>query len=72
MSDKNVSELIHIVNAGAGITMAAVHYTAEDVLAVARKVGDAGVALQVHGAMDWPTKDLIEVAKAGKGRVVFT
>ena len=72
MSDKNVSELLNIVRAGAGVTMEAVHFTADDVMPVAQACAEEGVALYVHGAMGWRTQDLINIAKAGKGQVRFT
>ncbi len=72
MSDKNVSELLNIVHAGAGVTMEAVHFTADDVMPVARACGEQKVHLFVQGAMGWRTKDLIDIAEAGKGQVVFT
>jgi hypothetical protein len=71
MADKNVSELLNIVRAGAGVTMEAIHFSVDDILPVASACGEAGVPLRVHGAMDWRTKDLIVIAKAGKGQVVF-
>ncbi|MGF1608381.1 MAG: hypothetical protein ACFCUQ_03230 [Kiloniellales bacterium] len=71
MAEKNVSELLNIVEAGAGVTMEATHFSFDDILPVAVACGRAGVPLHVHGAMDWRTKDLITIAKAGKGQVVF-
>ena len=72
MSDKNVSELLNIVRAGAGVTMEAIHFTADDVMPVAQECASKGVPLYVHGAMGWRTQDLINIAKAGKGQVIFT
>lgn len=72
MSDKNVSELLNIVNAGAGVTMEAIHFTFDDIMPVAEACARAGVPLYVHGAMGWRTRDLIAIAKTGKGQVVFT
>ena len=72
MSDKNVSELLNIVRAGAGVTMEAIHFTADDILPVAQECANEGVPLFVHGAMGWRTQDLIAIARAGKGRVTFT
>ena len=72
MADKNVSELLNIVRAGAGVTMEAVHFTVDDVMPVAQECAEQGVTLYVHGAMGWRTQDLINIAKAGKGRVRFT
>ena len=71
MAEKNVSELLNIVRAGAGVTMEATHFCLDDILPVASACGQAGVPLHVHGAMEWRTKDLIAIAKAGKGQVVF-
>lgn len=72
MSEKNVSELLNIVKSGAGVTMQAIHFAPDDVLPVAHACGEARVPLHVEGAMDWRTKDLIAIAKAGKGHVVYT
>ena len=72
MSDKNVSELLNIVRAGAGVTMEAIHFTVDDVMPVAQACAEEGVTLYVHGAMGWRTQDLINIAKAGKGRVCYT
>ena len=71
MSEKNVSELLNIVEAGAGVTMQAIHFSVDDIMPVARACGKATVPLRVEGAMDWRTQDLIAIAKAGKGQVVF-
>ena len=72
MSDKNVSELLNIVRAGAGVTMEAIHFTVDDVIPVAQECAEVGVPLFVHGAMGWRTQDLINIAKVGKGQVIFT
>ena len=72
MSDKNVSEILNIVKAGAGVTMEAIHFTADDVMPVAVACAEQGVRLYVHGAMGWRTADLINIAKAGKGQVIYT
>ncbi len=66
-----MSELLNILRAGAGITMEAAHYTVDDVMPVAREAARVGVTLRVHGAMEWRTADLINIATAGKGNVIF-
>jgi hypothetical protein len=73
MSEKNVSELLNIVRAGAGVTLEAHGLTADDVLPVAAAAAKADVPLRVRGAgaLHWATRDLIHIAEAGKGHVIF-
>ncbi len=71
MAEKNVSELLNIVSAGAGVTLEAHGLTADDVLPVAAAAAKADVPLKVRGALHWATRDLIHIAEAGKGHVVF-
>jgi antitoxin (DNA-binding transcriptional repressor) of toxin-antitoxin stability system len=71
MADKNVSELLNIVRAGAGVTLTAENLTVDDVMPVARAAGEANVPLRVRGALQWRTHDLVQIAKAGNGQVIF-
>lgn len=72
MSDKNVSELLNIVQAGGGLSLRAEHYSVDDILPLAKACGDARVHLEIHGALDWRTSDLIQIAKNGKGMVILS
>lgn len=68
---KNVSELLNIVRAGAGVTLEAEGLTADDVMPLARAASESNVTLCVRGALHWRTSDLVHIAKAGKGQVIF-
>ena len=71
MPDKNVSELINIVRAGAGVTLRAEELTVDDVLPIARAAGEAKVVVRVIGGLQWRTHDLVQIAKVGEGCVIF-
>ena len=71
MSEKNVSELLNIIRAGAGVTLRASHFAVDDILPLARAAAEASVPLRVVGALDWRTHDLVEIARIGKGHVIF-
>ncbi len=68
---KNISELLNIVRAGAGVVLEAEGLTADDVLPLARAASEAKVTLTVRGALHWRTHDLVTIAKAGGGQVVY-
>jgi hypothetical protein len=44
----------------------------DDILPLAKACGDAQVHLEIHGALDWRTSDLIQIAKNGKGMVILS
>ena len=71
MLEKNVSELLNIVRAGAGVTLRAEELTVDDVLPLARAAAQSQVPLRVLGALHWRTHDLVQIATSGKGRVIF-
>lgn len=68
---KNISELLNIVRAGAGVTLDAEGLSVDDVLPLARAAAQASVPLRVRGALHWRTHDLVTIAKAGTGQVIF-
>ncbi len=68
---KNISELLNIVRAGAGVVLESEGLTADDVLPLARAASEANVTLTVRGALHWRTHDLVTIAKAGGGRVIY-
>lgn len=72
MSDKNVSELLNIVDAGGALSLHAEHYSVDDILPLAMACGKAQVHLEVRGALDWRTSDLVKIARAGRGMVVLS
>jgi antitoxin (DNA-binding transcriptional repressor) of toxin-antitoxin stability system len=51
MAEKNVSELLNIVRAGAVVTLEAHGLTADDILPVAAATAKADVPLKVRGAL---------------------
>jgi hypothetical protein len=71
MPEKNVSELLNIVRAGGGVTLNTEELTVDDVLPVVRAAGEAQVQVRLVGALQWRTHDLVQLAQAGKGRVIF-
>ena len=46
-------------------------FAVDDILPLARAAAEASVPLRVVGALDWRTHDLVEIAKVGKGHVIF-
>jgi len=72
MSDKNVSELLNMVEAGANLSLRAEHYSVDDVIPLAAACGKARVQLELRGALDWRTHDLVELAKIGDGMLIFS
>ena len=71
MPDKNVSELINIVKAGAGVTLRTEELTVDDVLPIARAAGETKVIVRLIGGLQWRTHDLVQIAKVGQGCVIF-
>ena len=71
MPDKNVSELLNIVRAGGGVALDAEELAVDDVLPIARAAAESKVPVHVRGALVWRTHDLVEIAKAGQGHVIF-
>lgn len=71
MPEKNVSELLNIVRAGAGVTLRVEELTVDDVLPIARAAGESKVPVRLQGALKWRTHDLVQIAELGKGSIVF-
>ena len=72
MSDKNVSELLNMVEAGASLSLRAEHYSVDDIIPLAAACGKSQVRLELRGALDWRTHDLVELARIGEGMLVFS
>lgn len=70
MPEKNISELLNIVRAGAGITLRAEEVTVDDVLPLARAAASSKVPLRLIGALRWRTHDLVRLAQASEGTLV--
>ncbi len=68
---KVISDLLNIVRTGAGVVLGAEGLTADDVPPLARAASEANVTLTVRGALHWRTHDLVTIAKAGGGRVIY-
>jgi hypothetical protein len=71
MPEKNVSELLNIIRAGAGIALPAEHFAVDDVLPLAMAAGEAQVEFRLRGALHWRAHDLVEIARVGKGMVIY-
>ncbi len=68
---KNVSELLNLINAGAPLKVKASHYAIDELLTIANACANAGVALEIEGALYLRTADLLEIAKLGQGKVTI-
>jgi hypothetical protein len=69
---KVISDLLNIVRTGAGVVPGAEGLTADDVPPLARAAAaEANVALTARRALHWRTHDLVMLAKAGGGRVIY-
>jgi hypothetical protein len=71
MSIKNVSELLNLINAGAPLKVKASHYAIDEFFTIANACANAGVALEIEGALYLRTADLLEIAKLGQGKVTI-
>ncbi len=71
ITEKNVSEMIEIVRAGAGLTLDASTLTVDDVVPIVTEAAKSSVTIQIRQAGGWQTKDLVRLAALGKGSVHF-
>ena len=71
MLNKNVSEMIAIIRAGAGMTLDIQEMSIDDVIPIITEAGNRQVPVRIRGAETWSLKYCVQVATAGKGMVSF-
>jgi hypothetical protein len=47
------------------------HFAVDDVLPLAKAAGEAKVEFRLRGALHWRAHDLVEIARVGKGMVIY-
>lgn len=70
--DKSADDIIKIIKAGGGVSLPRTKMTeiTEDLILMAEYAADAGVPLILKNVKQ-SRDECIEIAKAGKGRVIF-
>ena len=71
MTVNTVSALLHLINAGAPLKVKASHYAIDELLTIANGCANAGITLEIEGALYLRTADLLEIAKVGQGKVTI-
>ena len=71
MLNKNVSEMIAIIRAGAGLTLDIEEMSIDDVIPIVSEAGKLQVPIRIRGAESWTLKYILQVATLGKGMVSF-
>jgi hypothetical protein len=72
ISDKSKEELIKIAVAGGGFVLDAESKPQEDLVAIAGAASHEGATLILRNASKKTTDDMVEIAFAGKGSVIFS
>ncbi len=68
---RTVEELVSIAAAGGGMTLNMRELMTADIIRIAEAASIENAKLVVTGTNGRPTQDLIRIAEAGKGLVVF-
>lgn len=69
---RSTDELVRIVGAGAGLTMEAAGRSTADLVRIAEAAADWGVPVTLRGVQDRSADDLVLIAEAGQGTVIFS
>jgi len=69
---RHISELLNLVSLGAGLEIEAGTRPTADLVALAEAANASGATLILRGAGLRYTGDLLKIAAAGKGRVIFS
>lgn len=68
---RNPRDLVEIAAAGGGLELRAALLSTEILIEIATAAGSSRAQITFHEMMDRPTADLVRIAQAGKGNVVF-
>ena len=71
MLDKDVDDLIHIAAAGGGFSLDSARHSVDDLTRIAAAAAGTGTRIAVSRATRMSTEDLIRIATAGRGAVIF-
>lgn len=69
--NRELSEIVRIVAAGGGFLMDGSNRSTEDLVRIAAASRSRGARLQIAGLEHRPTLELVRIAAAGSGNVVF-
>ena len=68
---KDVNEVVQIVSAGGGVQMNGARKTTDDLVRIAAAGAKSGARIEFYGLRRRPVEDLVQIARAGKGCVMF-
>ena len=68
---RGFSELILIAQVGGGFTIDANYFNHDDLILIAQAAGKGGARIHILNVSSKTQDELIEIAQAGKGAVVF-
>lgn len=68
---RSIEELLKIAQAGGGFKLDASRCTTDDVVKLAEVIGRCGAELRISKIYSKSTDDLVKIASAGKGHVIF-
>jgi len=72
LESRSTEELLRVVGAGGGLTIETSGRTTADLVRIAEAAADWGVPITLRGVQDRSTDELVLIAEAGQGAVVFS